>query len=722
MSKFQAFHIQQHDQSDCGVACLLSVLRSFGGNLPLSTLREWSGTSVTGTTLLGLYQASQKLGMEAHGLEADIEHLKTIGHPAILHVQTKEGTLHYVVCYAYQADTNRFEISDPAEYGIKFYSPENLDSLWQSKALLLLKPTPDIRQVSGNNSFLQKMKWLYHFARPDFDLLLVSFFIGVFISILGLSVAVFSQKLIDQILPEKNLSRLLAGSGLLLFLLLLRAGIGYIRQLFLLRQTRDFNIRIIRFFYSALLGLPKPFFDTRKTGELISRMNDTARIQQTVSNVFTNLTIEAVVILVSTVALLFYHLHLGLLSLLWLPVFSLIVYRYNRPLIEGQRKVMSTYALNESNYIDTIQGVGAIKMANAEDRFTGQTVGVYQIFQEKRFELGQLANRFNTFSQMAAALFIVGLIVYSSLLVLRESISIGTVMAVIQLIGMAMASASAIAMINIVLQEAKVALDRMQEFTTLPPEYDPVEEKSKKSLTSFDSLEVRDLDFRFIGRPLLLNHLSFEVKKGEIIAVLGESGCGKSTLLQIIQRFYLPESGSILVNGDPIHEYSMPEWRKIIGVVPQQVKLFNAPLLENILLRPVEENDVASLELFFKEHGFDKHFEKFPGGYLTLLGEEGINISGGQQQLVALARALYHKPRLLLLDEATSAMDRFTEQTILHLLLSIRPQTATLIITHRPKTASIADRIYIMENGRFNISGSPAELMNSKNFYREALA
>ncbi len=703
------------------MACLLSVLRSFGGNLPLSTLREWSGTTITGTTMLGLYQAALKLGMDAQGFEADTEHLKTLEHPAILHVQTREGTLHYMVCYAWYPDISQFEISDPAEYGIKFYSPKDLDALWQSKALLVLKSTPEVKKVSRNNSFIQKMRWLYGFARPDFDLLLVSFFIGVFVSLLGLSVAIFSQKLIDQILPEKNLTRLFVGSGLLLFLLLLRSGIGYIRQLFLLRQTRDFNVRIIRFFYSSLLSLPKPFFDTRKTGELISRMNDTARIQQTVSNVFTSFTIEAVVILITTIALMFYHLQLGLLSLLWLPVFGLIVYRYNKPLIEGQQKVMSTYALNESNYIDTIQGVGVIKLANAEARFTEQTLGVYHVFQEKRFELGQLVNRFGTYSQIAGSVFIVGLIVFSSLLVLRNSISIGTVMAVIQLIGMAMASASSIALINIVLQEAKVALDRMQEFTALPPEYDPLEEKEKRTLVSFDSLEITDLDFRFTGRPLLLDHLSFNIKRGEIIAILGESGSGKSTLLQIIQRFYLPESGTLLVNGVPLHEFSIPEWRKIIGVVPQDVKLFNASLLENILLRPVEEADMAPLGSFFEEHGFNKPFSKLAGGYHTLLGEEGINISGGQQQLVALARALYHRPQLLLLDEATSAMDRFTEQTILKLLLAIRPHTSTIIITHRPKTASIADRIYILENGQFSVSGSPDELLKSKNFYSEAL-
>jgi len=183
-----------------------------------------------------------------------------------------------------------------------------------------------------------------------------------------------------------------------------------------------------------------------------------------------------------------------------------------------------------------------------------------------------------------------------------------------------------------------------------------------------------------------------------MMAVLGESGSGKSTLIQILQKFYHPEGGSVEFNGRPLNNISTTAWRSTLGVVPQDVKIFNGSLLYNIALSD-DPDDLTGVFNFCKEFGFDTYFEKFPQRYLSLLGEDGINLSGGQKQMVALARSLYKKPKLLILDEATSAMDKLTEKFIFDLLSKLRNEISIILVTHKIESARLADRVFYLEDG-----------------------
>ncbi len=206
-----------------------------------------------------------------------------------------------------------------------------------------------------------------------------------------------------------------------------------------------------------------------------------------------------------------------------------------------------------------------------------------------------------------------------------------------------------------------------------------------------------------------------------MIALLGESGCGKSTMLQILQKFYSPEEGNISLNGTSVwNSISHVSWRSILGVVPQDIKIFSGTLLDNICMGDVAKEAEQIME-FCKNYGFAPYFEQFPQTYLTLLGEEGLNLSGGQKQLVALARALYQKPQLLLLDEPTAAMDRNMEQFVLNLLQKLRGEMGIILVTHRPKPAYHTDRIYIIENGEVIAHGTPDELRLTQNLFSESL-
>lgn len=716
-SKIRKVHVRQMDQSDCGVACLLSALKFYDGYRSLERLRELSGTSRQGTTLLGLREAALQLGFQAEGYKSDMASLKTCGQLAILHT-IKDGRLqHFLLCYGYDAERDVFIIGDPAESKVKEMSESELAKIWQSGFLLLLEPTEQL--VPLKNIQRDKWFWIKHLIREDFNILGVALGLGIVVAILGISTAVFSQKLLDNIIPSGNMTQLLGGTILLVLLLLLKSGFGYLRQLFLLRQGKAFNIRIIDFFYSRLLHLPKAFFDNRKTGDLIARMNDTQRIQRTISKLVSSVMIDLLTVIVASYAILVYNWQVGLITLSWIPIFAYLVYRFHPHILGNQQAVMRHYAHNESNYVDTIQGIGPIKLHNRQKVFIGLTKQVYSAFQEAFLQLGKVGIRFGLASEIVGNIFIVSILSWSAYNVITGALTTGAMIAILQLIGMLMSAAAQLAVTNIELQEARVAFDRMYEFTSIHGEYEEEAEFAKKEIEHFDRLNIEKMSFRYPGQHPLFTNISLQVSKGEWVTILGESGCGKSTLLQILQKFYTYESGVVQVNDLSLGDLGFENWRSKLGVVPQQVKIFNGTLLDNILLGAPAKNE-KQLEHFFKYYGFDRFFSRLPNGYATLLGEDGINISGGQQQLVALARALYSQPELLLLDEPTAALDRDTEQFVLALLNRLKEEMGILILTHRLRTAKAADRIYIIENGQIGQFGEHRELLNSDNLYSRA--
>jgi ATP-binding cassette subfamily B protein len=237
--------ILQQDSSDCGVACLRTLLRYYGSDASLERLRELSGTTKEGTTLLGLYQAANTLGLEAEGCEADVEALIEHGQPVILHVVMEGNLQHYVVCFppsfADSYSEGAFVVADPVK-GILAYSDEELKKIWTSGKCLTVKPTERLQPVKIQQQ--AKKKWLLDLIQEDWGLLATASALGLGMALLGMVMAVFSQKLIDDILPSRNTVKLIGGVALVAFLLLVRAGLESLRTYILMRQSKQFNNRM----------------------------------------------------------------------------------------------------------------------------------------------------------------------------------------------------------------------------------------------------------------------------------------------------------------------------------------------------------------------------------------------------------------------------------------------------------------------------------------------
>ena len=712
INKIKNSCLLQHDSSDCGAACLVSIVRYFGGSSTIEKIRNLSGTTQSGSSMLGLYQAASQYGMDATGYEASIKDIIDYGNVLILHVTPEEGLEHFIISFGYEK--GEFLIWDPAK-GFATKSKDELEKIWLSKKCLGLVPNSSFRLEKEDKR--GKRKWVLKSVKPEKDLLIISVIIGIMISVLGLVMAVFTQKLIDKILPLKELKVLIMASVLVLILLSARIILSAIRQFFLLIQGKSFNIRIVDDFYSSLLFLPKSFFDTRKTGDFVARLNDTTRIQRVIADIV-GIYIIDILILCITITMLFYYSNMAaILSLVCLPLVYLIVYRWNKKIISSQHALMSGYALSESNFINSLGGITEIKSMNWQNDFSGKNKNIYSEFQERAFSLGKIKVKLNLLTGLAGTIYLIIVLIYSSIQVMGSEMTQGELMAILSLSSTLLPSVLNLALIAIPLSEAKVALNRMFEFTQIKPEEDKNIETT--GTLNIGQIKLENISFRFPGQKKLLDNICLTIEKGKLVSLVGESGCGKSTLASIILRFYLAESGKITLNNKiDSEEIDLKYWRSKIGIIPQEIHIFNGTILQN-LLTELTESKINEMIATISGFGLTGFIDSFPSGLMTLVGEEGINLSGGQKQLLAFIRVLINKPDILVIDEGTSNMDRGTEGMIMNLITRLKSEMGILLISHRMNMIkNLSDYIYVIEDRIITNKGTHADLIKSDNLYK----
>lgn len=706
--------VLQHESTDCGAAALLSIVRYYGGESSIVHIREISGTSGSGTTMLGLCQAARNMGFEAQGVVADgVDELKEADYPCILNVQIENIFLHYVVCYGYE--NGQFLIGDPG-CGIKEYTESELKEIWNGYCLLL-QPTSSFEL--SDNIKKRKWNWIYSLIRDDLGLLISSLIIGVVTTVIGLSMTLFSQILVDDILPNKNLDKIIAGLSIVLIITLCGVLLSALRSKLILTQNRDFNNRVIRFFLSKLLHLPKLFFDTRKTGDIITRLNDTKRIQSVISYIISSVLIDVIILVVYVLFIFRYSVTIGLITLACSPVIYWIIAKHNKTIIAQQKDVMSSAALCESELINTVEGISDIKSYFRFPFFLEKNCLLNALRQEKGYELGNTNIKISIEAGLFSAIVNVGLIALCSYFVLTDKMTIGVLMAVISIFSTIFAKVSGMATLMIPINEARVIFSRMFEFVDTRENTDETMVSEQPAELEPESLSLDNISFRFIGRKNLFDGLSMEFKKGTITSIVGECGCGKSTLCQILERFYNPDKGRLLLNGNDASMIPLKEWSKMIAFVPQEIFLCNGTLLENICFGEKVES-FEEVKDFCEKYGFDRFFRELPEGLFTVIGEGGVKLSGGQKQLVAFARALFRPHSIFILDEMTAAMDRKTESFINDLLIKMKEDHIIICVTHRLDTArQISDRIAVIENGVVAENGSHQELMQTDNYYSQ---
>lgn len=702
--------VQQHDISDCAIACLVSIARYYKRPANYARIRQLSETDQQGTNILGILEASKKIFLSARGVKGTTDSLSKVPLPAIAHV-IKEGMLHhYVVIYRFEKE--HLQIMDPAEGKIVRMKAQTFHKIW-SGILVLFAPDEEFKRIPGEDAVWRRF---LHLVKPHQGILLQSFMGAIIYSILGLSISVYVQKLIDYVLPFENRNLLNLMSMLLLIIIFFKILIGVIKDIFMLKIGQKIDIALIMGYYRHLFRLPQRFFDTMKVGEIISRVNDAIKIRHFISSISMEIMVNLLIVVFTLIFMFFLSWRIALLFLFIIPFYMGMYYVYNKFNRKNQRQIMEKSADLESLMVESLQSASTVKRFNIEEKINLKT----ELKLTPLLRSVLLSSKNYIFSargtEALAGILTLLLLWVGSLMVLHQQFSAGTLLSFYALTGYLLQPISQLIQSNQSMQDALIAADRL--FQIMDLECDKRENGNIcLSATSIHHILFENVSFRYGTRRFVLHELSAKLEMGKINAIVGESGSGKSTIVSLILNQYNASSGRIRFGRYDIQYLNKESLQNMIGIVPQRIDLFSGTIAENIAIK-TEEPDLQKVIDLIHMFNMQTIFEHFPQGLMTYIGENGMSLSGGEKQCVALLRALYHDPEILILDEATSALDPLLESKIRRGLLSFHARGKTIIlIAHRLSTVTIANKIVVLKNGRVMEEGTHTELLQKEGYY-----
>ena len=684
MKKF--IQVKQRDISDCGAACLASVSSYYGLHLPVSRIRQYAGTGKHGTSLHGLIEAAERLKFRAKGARSRGHAITQIPTPAIFHL-VQNGLQHFVVIY--KITNSYIWLMDPAFGKIIRHERHSFNKQW-SGIVLVLTPSDEFLCVDEKKSVFIRF---WQMVRPHRRLMTVAILLAVIHAGLGFSISFYIQRIIDVILPAKN-NGLLKMLGLVMILLFwFRFATGYLKSIFVLRTGQRIDRNLVLGYYRHLLNMPQRFFDSMRTGELVSRVNDAMRIRVFISDVALGIIVNIFAIVLSLTIMFICYWKLALWCLLVIPL-HLMIYRISNNLNEKwQRKIMKSGAVLENHLMETIQGVSTIRRFGTEEFFNAQTENKYNPLMRSVFISSRTGLLISHLSDWITGLLMIILLWSGANLVMDHRLLPGELISFFTISAFFTIPVQALINANKPLQDAFIAADRLFEITDLEKEKS---EKLQIECFPEGDLVFENVHFSFGPGNAVFNGQDIRLPMGRITAVVGESGSGKSTLLSLIQKLYVPDGGKIMIGDIDIQHLSTRILRKKIAAVQQHIDLFEGDFIYNIALGEIEP-DMDRIYEICRRLGLQSFVDQLPERYQTIIREQGMNLSGGQKQRIGIARAIYKDPQILILDEATSALDAASEKKVLDTLRWFYNQKKTIIvIAHRLSTIRQCDSIIFL--------------------------
>jgi len=497
--------------------------------------------------------------------------------------------------------------------------------------------------------------------------------------------------------------------GLVLIGILLIQGVFSFLRVYTFTTVSERTLADLRqHIYSKIIWLPISFFDQRRVGELISRItSDVSTLQDTFTFTLAELLRQLLVLLIGVPMIFILFPHLTIFMLLTFPVLILAALFFGKFIRKLSKKTQDQLATSNVIVEETLHSIAVVKS------FTNE---LFEVLRYKK-ALNEVVNTaihaskyrgvFISFTIVALFGGIVAVSWYGAYLVQANEISVGDLFSFVLYTTFIGGSIAGLGDIYSQLQRSVGASERILEILDQKDE----QSSSSSNLKLSGEIEFNTVQFSYPTRNdvTVLKGISFLIKPGEKIALVGPSGSGKSTIINMLMRFYSPSGGHIKVDGKKISDYNLSDYRSNIGVVPQEVILFGGTIRENIAYGKTNAGEEEIIEAARKANAWE-FIERFPEKLDTVVGDRGVKLSGGQRQRVAIARAILKDPAILILDEATSSLDAKSEQLVQEALEKLMENRTTVVIAHRLSTIRKVDSIFVIKDGSIAESGTHSQL------------
>ncbi len=704
--------IKQYDITDCGAACLATISKQYGLKIPITKIREVAGTDKQGTNAYGVIKAAEQLGFTAKAVRGDQEaFFSEFPLPAIAHVVVDGSLLHYVVIH--KITKKEVIVADPGKGMVK-YPPEEFFKLWTG-VLILLVPSTTFKKGDETKSIFSRF---FGLLLPQKNLIINIFFTSLIYTVLGILGSFYFKFMMDDIIPNNLTKTLHIVSIGVILLNLFKILLNAFRTHLMVYLSQKLDISLILGYYNHVLELPMNFFGTRKVGEIISRFMDASKVREAISGATLTIMIDTLMAVAGGIILYTQNSFLFAIAFLMVVAYAIIVFVFNKPIRDINRKQMEDNAQLTSYLVESLNGIETIKSFNAERKANIETEKKFIKLLRSIFKGGWIYNLKGSLSGFVGLVGGVAILWVGAYSVLKGEMTVGQLLAFNALLAYFLDPIKNLIELQPMMQTAIVASDRLGEILDLELEKSENEDKKIVPATLKGTVEYKNVDFRYGTRQPVLKNVNLKVGSGEKIAFVGESGSGKTTLVKLLLNLYKVEKGEILINDCNINDINMNYLRDRISYISQDVFLFSGTIYENLTLG-VENPDMEAVIEAAKMAKAHEFINSMPLRYETMLEENGANLSGGQKQRLSITRALLKKPDILIMDEATSNLDSITEKAIERTINEHTKGITTLIIAHRLSTIMRCDKIYVMDKGEFVESGTHKKLMNSKGFYYE---